>query len=76
MPSFKACVCAPLAQRPMHVEGLYAPVACRYTMGAESAGVLHLLDEVLAAAVERCLEPILLESHTLDRLTSAALHPA
>ena len=36
----------------------------------------HLLDEVLAAAVGRCLEPSLLESHTLGRLTTAAQQPA
>lgn len=33
--------------------------------------VSHLLDEVVAAAVERSLEPILLDGHILDRLASA-----
>lgn len=32
--------------------------------------VSHLLDEVVAAAVERSLEPILLDGHILDRLAS------
>ena len=34
--------------------------------------VSHLLDEVVAAAVERSLEPILLDGHILDRLASAS----
>lgn len=43
----------------------------RYAQGPEGAVVSHLLDEVVAAAVERSLEPILLDGHILDRLASA-----
>ena len=43
----------------------------RYAQGGEGAVVSHLLDEVVAAAVERSLEPILLDGHILDRLASA-----
>lgn len=43
---------------------------CRYAQGPEGAVVSHLLDEVVAAAVERSLEPILLDGHILDRLSS------
>ncbi len=49
--------------------------ARRYAAGPEGAAVAHLLDEVLAAGVERCLEPILLDGHILDRLAAAAAPP-
>ncbi|EIE21455.1 hypothetical protein COCSUDRAFT_66895 [Coccomyxa subellipsoidea C-169] len=47
------------------------PQLRRYAQGPEGAVVSHLLDEVVAAAVERSLEPILLDGHILDRLASA-----
>lgn len=48
----------------------------RYAAGAEAALVSHLLDEVLAAAVERALEPTLLDGALLDRLAAAQPPPA
>ena len=36
----------------------------------------HLLDEVLAAAVERALEPTLLDGALLERLAAAQPPPA
>ena len=44
---------------------------CRYAAGAEGGAVSQLLDDVVAAGVERCTEPILLEGHILDRLAAA-----
>ena len=34
--------------------------------------MVQLLDELLAVAMERCLEPLLLESSVLDRILAAA----
>lgn len=42
-------------------------------MGSEGAAVSQLLDDVVAAGMERCAEPILLEGHILDRLATATL---
>ena len=49
--------------------------ARRYAAGAEGSAVSQLLDDVVAAGVERCTEPILLEGHILDRLANAAQPP-
>lgn len=56
--------------------GAVSGVGCRYAQGGQNAAVSHLLDEVVAAAVERSLEPILLDGHILDRLSSAPVTPA
>ena len=64
-----------LLQNPMHALALVCLMRVwgwsRYAQGHEGAVVSHMLDEVVAAAVERSLEPILLDGHILDRLASA-----
>lgn len=39
---------------------------------ADGPAVIQLLDELMAVAMERCLEPLLLESSVLDRILAAA----
>jgi len=62
------------AARPeaLGTEALEAWRARRYAAGAEAPLVSHLLDEVLAAA----LEPALLDGALLDRLAAAPPPPA
>ena len=50
---------------------MITPLVRRYAAGADGGAVSQLLDDVVAAGVERCTEPILLEGHILDRLASA-----
>lgn len=44
---------------------------CRYASGSELPAVQQLLDEVLAAAQERALEPQLLEGVVLERIVAS-----
>ena len=53
--------CAPRAESLLH----------RFCAGKEAAVVQHLLDEVLAAAVERSLEPQLLGQPLVDKILAA-----
>lgn len=39
---------------------------------ADGPAVVQLLDELMAVAMERCLEPLLLESSVLDRILASA----
>jgi hypothetical protein len=39
---------------------------------ADGPAVLQLLDELLAVAMERCREPLLLEGQVLDRILAAS----
>lgn len=47
-----------------------AVLAFRYAQGQEAAAVPQLLDEVLSTALERALEPQLLEGMVLERIMS------
>ena len=38
----------------------------------EGHAAVQLLDELMAVAMERCLEPLMLDSAVLDRLLAAA----
>ncbi|KAK9813244.1 hypothetical protein WJX72_011382 [[Myrmecia] bisecta] len=48
------------------------PLLRRFAQGSEGTIIYHLLDEVLTAAVERSLEPSLLEAPVLDRIMASA----
>jgi len=37
----------------------------------DGPAVVQLLDEMMAVAMERCLEPLLLESSVLDRILAS-----
>jgi hypothetical protein len=39
---------------------------------ADGPAVVQLVDELMAVAMERCLEPLLLESSVLDRILAAS----
>ena len=45
---------------------------CRYVQGADTAVLHGLLDEALAAATDRSLEPVLLDAPVLAKILSAA----
>ncbi len=45
-----------------------AVVNCRFAQGNEANVVHQLLDEVLSAALERAIEPQLLEGMVLDQI--------
>ena len=47
-------------------------MACRYANNSEGAALWQLLDEVLSAAMERSLEPILLDPPVVERIMAAA----
>ncbi len=44
---------------------------CRFAQGSEAGAVHQLLDEVLSTALERALEPQLLEGMVLERIMGA-----
>ncbi len=44
-----------------HVERLLDDACHRYAVGGEAVAVQHLLDEALAAAVDRAIDPALLQ---------------
>ena len=46
---------------------------CRHLQGGEVNTVHSLLDEALAAATERCLEPVLLDQALLEKSFAAQL---
>ena len=46
-------------------------VHCRHVSSEDAVVVSHMLDEVVTAAMERCVEPTLLDPALLDRLASA-----
>lgn len=46
-------------------------VAYRYAQGRETPAIQNLLDEVLSTALERALEPQLLEGTVLERIMSS-----
>ena len=43
----------------------------RYAVGSEATAVQHLLDEAQAAAVERAVDPAVLQPAALERLLPA-----
>lgn len=45
--------------------------ACRFAQGSEANGIHQLLDEVLSTALERALEPQLLEGMVLENIMKA-----
>lgn len=44
---------------------------CRFAQGSEANAIHQLLDEVLSTAVERALEPQLLEGMVLENIMNA-----
>ena len=52
------------------LSGIQCVLASRYAQGQEAAAVPQLLDEVLSTALERALEPQLLEGMVLERIMS------
>ena len=44
----------------------------RYANNSEGAALWQLLDEVLSAAMERSIEPVLLDAPVLERIMAAA----
>ena len=51
--------------------GLRLSAICRFAQGNEGSVVHQLLDEVLSTALERALEPQLLEGLVLERIMGA-----
>lgn len=49
---------------------------CRYATGPEGQAIHHLLDEVVAAAVERSTEPQLLDAALMDKILASSKRPA
>ena len=65
-----AAHCSPASRLPLQRRALQLQ---RLVAGsADGPAVVQLLDELVAVAMERCLEPLLLESNVLDRILSQA----